>query len=349
MFAPHDDYQSRKTLAGSTIQVRREERFNKEKVIGRAKKIFDATFHGGIACPCYWLNFGTDVFSAYLGTDIEFSPTFFPTFNWTKTLSGNVPVSWAKWHNPILTDYSDLSVIQVKEDNFYWQKTKEFYSYALEHSQGSYCVGLTDIHPGMDSLAVLRGSPQQVCLDLIDNPAGVKKAMKLLWKAWRKVCEESFQIIMKSQKGTCNWASFWSPGKTYVVQSDFTCLISSLMYQEFFLEEMVNEINYLDYSIYHLDGPDALRHLDLILEIPRLNAVQYVPGARGGKLFGSTVAKWIPIYQKIQAKKKAIQVFCRPDEVDFVLENLAPEGLTIYTFCSSEKEAQRLLSLHGWA
>ena len=344
--APRDDPQSRETLSGNTIKIRREERFNKEKVIGCAEEIFQATFFGGVAFPCYWPNFGTDVFSAYMGADIEFSPIFLPTLSiWGANMEEPPPVSWAKWDNPILTDYSDLSVIQIKDENFYWQKTKEFIGYALERSQGKYFVSTTDIHAGMDSLAVLRGSPQQVCLDLIDNPEGVKKAMKLLWKTWHKVYEESYQITAGEQEGTSNWINLWFPGKGFAVQNDLTCIISPSMYREFFLEELANEINYLDYSIYHLDGPDALKHLDMLLEIPRLNAIQWVPGAGMVK---EGVARWIPIYRKIQAKKKAIQVLCQPGEVDFVLDNLEPEGLLIFTGCSSEKEAKELLLRTGW-
>ena len=342
--APRDDPDSRRILSGDAIKIKKEERFDKEKVIERAEKIFQATFFGGVAFPCYWPNFGTDVFSAYMGAEIEFSSYFLPAPVWGRDVEAP-PVSWAKWNNPILKDYSDLSVIQIKEDNLYWQKTKEFMQYALKRSQGNYLVGLTDIHEGMDSLAVLRGSPQQVCLDLIDNPEGVKRAMKLIWKAVHKVYEESFQIIKDYQEGSSAWVNLWFPGKGYPVQNDFTALISSSMYQEFFLEELLNEINYLDYSIYHLDGPDALKHLDMILEIPRLNAVQWVPGAGMAK---EGISRWIPLYRRIQAKRKAIQVFCQPEEVDFVLENLKPEGLLIFTVCSSEKEAKELLSRTGW-
>lgn len=32
------------------------------------------------------------------------------------------------------------------------------------------------------------------------------------------------------------------------------------------------------YGIYDVDGPSALRHLDLPLDIPELNAIQSVPG-----------------------------------------------------------------------
>ncbi len=327
--------------------IRKGEKFNKEKTIRNAEKTLEATFYGGVAFPCYWPNFGTDVFSAYMGAGMEFLPIFPPVITGPAAIEEGVnPVSWAKWNNPILKDYSDLSIIQVKEDNIYWQKTKEFVSSALERSQGNYIVGSTDIHPSMDSLVVLRGSPQQLCLDLVDNPEGVKKTIKLLWEAWLKVYEESYyNIVVKRQEGTSAWINLWAPGKFYPVENDLSVMISPSMYEEFFLEELVNEINYLDYSIYHLDGPDALPHLDMILEISRLNAVQWVPGAAENK---EGVAKWIPIYRKIQAKQKAIIVYCRPQEVNLVLENLAPEGLMISISCSSEKQAEELLSEKGW-
>ena len=326
---------------------RREEKFNKEKTIENAEKILQATFFGGVAFPCYWPDFGTDVFSAYMGAGMEFSPIFPPVKTGPAAIEEGVnPASWAKWDNPILTDYSDLSIIQIKEDNIYWQKTKEFVSYALERSQGNYIVGSTDIHPSIDSLSVLRGSPQQLCLDLLDNPEGVKSAMEPLWEAWLKVYQESYySIVAKRQEGTSAWINLWAPGKFYPVENDLSICISPSMYEEFFLEELVNEINYLDYSIYHLDGPDALQHLDMILKIPRLNAIQWVPGAVENR---EGVAKWIPIYRKIQAKQKAIIVYCQPNEVDFVLKNLAPKGLMISASCSSEEEAKKLLSEKGW-
>ena len=322
--APRDGCQPKQIPEGSV-----EDRLNKEKNISYTERQIQNTFYGGLSFPQYWPNFGTDVFSAYMGAKLKFSP-----------LGSSQPASWVQWHKPVLEDYSDLSILQIKKDNFYWQKTKEFISYALDRSQGKYLVGITDIHGGMDALAVLRGGPQQLCMDLVDNPGGVKKAMEFIWKAWHKVYEESYRIITKGQEGTCAWINLWSPGKNYPVQNDFTCLISSSMYKEFFLEEIVNEINYLDYSIYHLDGPDALKHLDMLLEIPSLNAIQWGPGTGLAK---EGVAKWIPIYKKIQSKKKSIIVYCKPEEIDFVLDNLRPEGLLISTGCSSEKEARQLL------
>lgn len=77
----------------------------------------------------------------------------------------------------------------------------------------------------------------------------------------------------------CKYPDNCFRGRGYPVQNDFSALISTSMHQEFFLEELLNEINYLDNSIYHLDGPDASKHLNIILEIPHLNAIEWVPGA----------------------------------------------------------------------
>ena len=139
--APREGHQPEEMIVGSP-----EDRLNKEKVIEQAEKTIQNTFYGGVAFPYYWPNFGPDGFSAYLGATLNFS-----------SLGSSAPVSWADWHRPVLKDYSDLSVLQIKEDNFYWQKTKEFTRYALKHFQGNYLVGITDIHASMDSLAVLRG------------------------------------------------------------------------------------------------------------------------------------------------------------------------------------------------
>jgi hypothetical protein len=117
------------------------------------------------------------------------------------------------------------------------------------------------------------------------------------------------------------------------------------MYREFFLEELVSEIESLDYSIYHLDGVEAIQHLDLLLEIPKLNAIQWVRGARFSK---ESISRWFPLYRKIQAKKKSIVVYSSVEEIPLVLENLKPEGLLIQVGCFDEDEARAVMAQLGW-
>jgi len=182
-------------------------------------------------------------------------------------------------------------------------------------------------------------------MDLMENPEGVRQTMRALFKAWRKVWDDYYGIVKDIQPGTASWIGIWAPGKAYPVQNDFSCLVSPSMYREFFLDELIAEIEYLDYSIYHLDGPEALQHLDILLEIPELNAIQWVAGARSDR---EGIGKWLPLYKKIQDKKKAIVVYPKVEEIDLVMENLKPEGLLISMGCSSEEEAEAVMKKLGW-
>ena len=59
----------------------------------------------------------------------------------------------------------------------------------------------------------------------------------------------------------------WHPGRWYPTCCDFSCMISTQMYEELVVGELLEELDFLDASIYHLDGPDALKHLDRLLAI----------------------------------------------------------------------------------
>lgn len=289
-------------------------------------------FFGGLAVPCFEPNFGPDAFSAFLGTDLKFSEEAKHT-------------SWIDWSQNILKDYQNLSILEIKDSNGLYRKNLDLIRYAIERGRGRFVVAATDLHGGFDSLAVLRGGPDKAALDLIEHPEEVKEAMRLLYRAWQKVYDDYYRIVKDKQSGTDSWISIWAPGKSYPVQSDFSCLVSAGMYREFFLEELLSEIEYLDYSIYHLDGVEALQHLGLLLEIPKLNAIQWVHGAR---FDNEGISRWFPLYQKIQAKKKSIVVYPTAEEVPLVLKNLNPEGLFIQVSCSSEDEARAVMAPLGW-
>lgn len=53
------------------------------------------------------------------------------------------------------------------------------------------------------------------------------------------------------------------------------------MYDDFCLPGMKEVARHFEFSIYHLDGEGALRHLDSILEIPGLRAIQWALAFQG--------------------------------------------------------------------
>ena len=99
-------------------------------------------------------------------------------------------------------------------------------------------------------------------------------------------------------------------------------MISNEMYEEFFLPGILKEIDFYERSIYHVDGPGNLTHLDTILSISELDAVQWVPTTGDGAF-----AKWVDVYKKIQKAGKSMELKVHVDELSSVFETLEPEGI----------------------
>jgi hypothetical protein len=99
-------------------------------------------------------------------------------------------------------------------------------------------------------------------------------------------------------------------------------MISKAMFDDMFLPGLRNECAHTRASIYHLDGPGALHHLDSLLGIPELNAIQWVYGAGKGP-----ATRWLDVYRKCQAAGKSIQLGVSLDELEIVIGNLKPEGV----------------------
>jgi hypothetical protein len=119
---------------------------------------------------------------------------------------------------------------------------------------------------------------------------------------------------------------------------DELALISPRMFREFFLDDILAQINWLDHSLFHLDGPDCIRHLDILLEIPNLHGIQWVPGARY-----KSMLVWVPLLKRIQRAGKLVHITVPANEVEPLLQELSPKGLMLDTYCSTEDEAKELL------
>ncbi len=101
-------------------------------------------------------------------------------------------------------------------------------------------------------------------LDTVERPDDVKRAVMGLFDGFKTVFENLCRITTRYQRGSTNWMSVWHPDRWYVTSCDFAALISNAMFNELILEELLAELDFLDASIFHLDGPDALRHLDTL-------------------------------------------------------------------------------------
>jgi hypothetical protein len=105
-------------------------------------------------------------------------------------------------------------------------------------------------------------------------------------------------------------------------------MLNPTWFRKFALPDLVAQAAHMDYSIYHLDGPNALNHLDDLLAIPELTGIQWVPGD-GREPMGHE--KWYPIYKKIQAAGKNIVSTVTPSRLSPMYRNFDPKGLYLRT------------------
>jgi hypothetical protein len=280
----------------------------------------------GESLPVAFPNLGPEILAAFYGCPLEF---------------GDYGTSWVE-HT--LKDWDQAENIALDWENPYFKQLLALTETMLELGQGKYIVGMPDWHPGGDLLAGLR-NPQDLAIDLIERPNQVKSLLKRLQPDYYRVYDFWYEKLHKPGNPITSWLDLASESKYYIPSNDFAALISPKMYREFFLAGIAEECRFLDRSIYHLDGPGALRHLDAILEIPELDAVQWVPGAgREG------YSKWIQVYQKIQAAGKGILVYCEVADVDLVMQTLSPRGLALAISGVPDRETgENLLSgLEMW-
>jgi hypothetical protein len=280
----------------------------------------------GDTLPIAYPNLGPEVFSAFYGCEIHF---------------GDYGTSWT---DPILEDWAEADALQLDWQSPYLLKLHAMTEALLECSAGRFIVGMADWHPGGDAIAAFR-DPARLAMDLITNLPDVQRLLARLEGDYFAVYDQFYDKLRGAGMPITTWLPLLSEGRYYVPSNDFSIMISPRMFQEIFLPGIVRECRFLDRSIYHLDGPGALRHLDAILAIPELHALQWVPGA-GNEEF----TRWVWVYQRAQAAGKGIQVICQYGDLEAIMETLDPRGLFLSMSGVPDREAglDMLARLERW-
>ncbi len=278
------------------------------------------TWWAGELLPNFHPNLGPEILSAAYGAELEFGET-------------------TSWSEPTMADGIDLASVAFHPDNVYFQTMLEMTRLALEVGAGKFLVGITDLHPGGDLAASLR-EPQLLCMDLITEPEAVHALMDRLRPSFYTFYEAQEALLHAAgQFHTTSWLPLFTRGRYYIPSCDVAIMVSPKMFREFFLPEIVEEVEWLDRSIYHLDGLGALPHLDALLDIPKLDAIQFVWGEGKGR-----ASDHLPVFQRIQAARKGMHIVVDPDELDTMMEALRPEGVMLQTWANSPEEANALVA-----
>jgi hypothetical protein len=281
------------------------------------------------AFPYLDINIGPGSMATYLGSE--------PNFAWDTV-----------WYNECIHDWDQWGEINFNPDNYWWKLHQELISKAHLLSDGDFPIAIPDIVENIDILSAMRG-PQKLCYDLIDEPDKVKSFIERIGPLYFKYYDAIHHIVKLDDSSSCYTAfSIWGPGKTAKVQSDFSALISTSQFREFVLPTLRMQCRQLDNSLYHLDGSNAIRHLDALMEIDELNALQWSPG--DGKPDGSD-KEWYKIYERVRNAGKSLWIsICDGTVEDWIkgaskiVKAFGSQGLYLLFPVMEEEDAKRLIA-----
>ena len=257
----------------------------------------------GDTLPIAYPNLGPAIFAGLYGCPLHFDD------------------NGTSWSEPILKDWSQVDQLRLDWGHAYLRKLIEMTEALLSIGQNRFITGMPVWRPGGDALAAFRGLGK-LTADLVDHPQEVKTLLDRVEKDYFQVYDMFFQKLRSRGQPITSWTPLVSESKYYIPCSDFSATLSKETFDEFFLPGIIRECRYFERTIYHLESPGALPHLDSILSISKLDAIKWAPGA---EMEGFT--RWVKIYQRAQAAGKGVQVNVRMDEVPQVMQTLSPRGL----------------------
>ena len=237
-------------------------------------------------------------------------------------------------------DYTDDIKFDPNHPN--WLLHKELLKACKCKAQGHYYVGMPDLMEGMDVLAAMKGT-DKVLLDTVMQPEVLERQMQQINDIYFQVFDELYDIIREGDEMAFCYFSSWAPGKMSKLQSDISTMISVDDYRRFVQPFIREQCQKIDYTLYHLDGVGAMHHLDALLEINELNAIQWTPGV-GEPQGGSP--KWYDLYRKILAGGKSIMAcWVTLDELRPLLDNIGGDGVHLEMDFHNEQEVEQAMKI----
>jgi len=259
----------------------------------------------GDALPAIRVDFGPVLLGAIFGGKLEFGGD----------------TSWT--HAFIKDDWSNAPDWTLREDNPWWLLLCRLLERLADDAAGRYLVCTPDLGGSADVLLNLRGAAG-LCMDVLEQPERILSAVEAIYPAWHRALRQLYRETTSRGVGLVHWLGLWSDRPHIIPACDFNFMIGPREFNRLFLPDIARQSATVGRAIFHLDGPGAARHIDALLDVPDIQAIQFTPGT------GTPSAlAWVDMFRKIQKRGRSLLTVCPPNEVLDLCEALRPEGLAI--------------------
>ncbi|MFA6242078.1 MAG: hypothetical protein WC655_14180 [Candidatus Hydrogenedentales bacterium] len=279
------------------------------------------TRYVGDAIPHIRADFGPVLLGPMLGGSLEFG-------------------SDTAWTHAFIDDaWSNAPDWVLRDTNPWWKHLRTLTELVAADAAGNYVVCTPDLGASADVLLNLRGS-ENLCVDIMMQPEFIRETIDAIYPAWHEAFTGLYRRAMEAGAGLFHWLCLWS-NRPYVVPAcDFNYLIGPDAFNAVCLPDIARQAATVGRAVFHLDGSGAARHIDALLEMPDIQAIQFTPGE------GTPSAlPWVDMFKKIQAKGRSVLIFAPACEVIDLCDVLRPEGLALSV--TVPKEAEKVEELYA--
>ncbi|MFW9785928.1 MAG: hypothetical protein ACFFFB_26825, partial [Candidatus Heimdallarchaeota archaeon] len=281
------------------------------------EKRAEFTFFGGESIPTYLPNYGPGIMAAVFGVTSKFS---------SRTVWFNRPTK----PEDIVNLLEEVKLSQNKE---WYSRLLKITDYAAKRGGNNYQISITDLGGVLDILSSFLG-PSNILLTMKRNPQIIDTCREIILEKLLKIYDKLQNIIGNYCDGCNNWLNVWSRKRYYTIQCDFSAMLNPEWFKRFALPDIITQIEHTDYAIYHMDGPNQIKFLDYLLNIPQLTGIQWLPGL-GRSPQGAE--EWLNLYKKIQKAQKNVVIDAPAEYIPSLYKKLDIEGLYVRTFYRSER------------
>ncbi len=316
-FMAHNAFVEAAQAAYPSVNVR-DRWFDAEFQVDTFEKSIKGKVFQGETFPVFWPNLGPEIYAAFYGSTLEY---------------GDV----TSWSVPLVKDWDDIDRLTLNLHNEYARKLDELTALALERCPGQFMVGYTDMHPGIDCVAAWR-DPQQLCLDMLENPDQVKRLAGIAIHDFETIYDHYDNMLKAHRQLSVSWMGIPSFGRMHIPSCDFSSLISPKMFEEFCLPILQREVKTMTHNVFHVDGRGVARHIDMILSVPEVHAIQWVQGVGDDY----PIMQWVPFIKEIQQRAPLVIDLDKADLDDFMAA-VEPEGIFLWLAVDDEEEQRDIL------
>ena len=239
--------------------------------------------------PNISLDFGPGSMAGYLGSDIVFKP-------------GTV------WFTDCVEEWEGYPPLTFDPENKWFKEHVQLFKDVKALAGDDYYLAIPDIMENIDVLSSLRGA-QNTIFDMVDEPEELEERIAQVQSLYWKYYDSFYDLAARNEDGvksSCYTVfQIWGRGRTAKLQCDFSAMMSPKQFKQFIQPALIDKCRGADHVLYHLDGPDAIKHIPALMEIEGIDALQWTAGSYNPD---GTHEQWFEIYDAARRAGKGLWV-----------------------------------------